>query len=105
MARSETTGGQEAYRSVNPAGYTQVTLTGSTVAVLTPPALNIVRVLIRASYGAARFRDDHIDPTSTVGMPVLQDEAFIHDSGFSDLRFVRDTTAVPNVVLDVNWYN
>lgn len=105
MARSETNGGQEAYRSVNPAGYTQVTLSGSTVATLVPPALNIVRVLIRASFGNARFRDDHVDPTSTVGMPVLSDEAFIHDSGFSDLRFCRDTTAVGTVVLDINWYN
>ncbi len=100
--RSYTIGGQGRYGSFNPCGYTQTVLSG--VTVLIPPAVNIERVLVRAAFGAARFRDDHVNPTGTVGFPVLQDEGMILDSGFDDLRFIKDTTAA-SCTIEALWYN
>jgi hypothetical protein len=102
--RSEILGGQGRVGSLNPCGYVQLTLSTSPQ-VLTSPAANIERILLRISGGKARWRDDHVDPTSTVGFPILQDEGLILDSGFSDLRFIKDTSAGGTVILDALFYN
>ena len=101
--RSNYFGGQGRGGSFNPCGYTSDVL--SALTTLTPPGVNIERVIVRISGGAARFRDDGVNPTSTVGFPLLQDEAIILDSAFDRLKFIKDTTAVGTVTVDALWYN
>lgn len=89
--------------SFNPVGYTQSTVT-TTVVTLTPPGVNIRRVIIRVSGGKVRFRDDGGDPTQSLGFPILADETMIVDSKFTDLRFIKDISAT-SITLDALWYN
>lgn len=101
--RSYRFGGQGQNHSLNPCGHTQVTVSG--VVTLTPPAPNIERVTVRVSITGVRFRDDGVNPTSTTGFPLLEDETITFDSAFDDLRFTAHSAAVGTPVLDAIWFN
>lgn len=104
--RSYTQGGQGQYRSLNPCGHTQDTVSGVTkLSGGVPPALNIERVTVRIGSFPVRFRDDGVNPTGTRGFPLLKDEVITFDSAFDDIRFIADATAGGTPILDAVWYN
>lgn len=71
-----------------PQGYHQITdLTA--VASLTPPA-NACVALIQAEGAAVRWRDDAVNPTSSVGMRLPAGSELRYDGNLSAVRFIQE---------------
>lgn len=88
------------------AGYEQLSLSsGSATALASVPSParpnNPVRyaVICAEAYGV-RFRDDGVDPTATVGMPLPAGACFIYAANPASLKFIRtgSSTAIVNVL-------
>lgn len=75
---------------LHPAGYRQVQLT-EFVSDITPP-LNAVRVTIQPVGQDIRFRDDSIDPSTTLGIHVAKDSTYVLDSDTTSLRLVSEAS-------------
>lgn len=81
-------------------GYQQITtLTGAT-ALTVPDGTSIA--LIVATTQAVRWRDDGVDPSATVGMPLSVDKDLVYGAGqLSRLRFIEQTAGA---VLNISYY-
>jgi len=74
---------------LHPAGYQQVQLT-EFVSNITPP-LNAMKVAILPENENIRFRDDSVDPTTTVGMEVVKETIYTLESDSTSLRLITET--------------
>jgi hypothetical protein len=85
-------------------GYTQQTVT--TVASLTLPsdksgtAPNFVMIVAEAQ--AVRWRDDGVDPTTTVGMPLAVGATLLYDGDLNKIRFIAQ---VAGGIINSSFYN
>lgn len=85
-------------------GYQQITSL-SAAAALTVPQRDAtganqkpVLALIVAEGAAVRWRDDGVDPTASVGMPLAVGVPFAYDGDLSRIRFIQQAgTATLNV--------
>lgn len=84
-------------RALHPAGYKQVTMTGSVVTI--PQPLNAVHVTIQPN-GDIRFRDDGKAPTLTLGMTVANAATM---SLYTDARELKMIGANGTLV-DLLWH-
>lgn len=62
-----------------PLGYQQVALTTTTAVVLASLVPGAVRALIKIEGADARYRDDGVDPTAAIGMPIGVGESLDYD--------------------------
>jgi hypothetical protein len=91
--------GQTVEASLQPVGYQQLTsMTNATS--LTPPAEARIAV-IEAEAQEVRWRDDGVDPTTTVGMLLPVKSAFTYTGVLASLRFIA---AVAGAILNVSYY-
>lgn len=89
-------------------GYTQQTVTA--VASLTMPASvqaapsmhgpNFVMIVAEAQ--AVRWRDDGIDPTTAVGMPLAVGATLLYDGDLNKIRFIAQ---VAGGIINSSFYN
>lgn len=90
-----------------PLGYAQIvnlTLQAATGLVLpTQPTSGQVvgLVIIQCNGGVVRWRDDAVDPTTTVGMSIPDGGELDYVGDFSAIRFI-DSSGTP--ILDVSYY-
>lgn len=88
-----------------PLGYCQLTSLGAAVALTAcsggiPAGANAATV--RAEAQALRFRDDSVDPTASVGMPLLvADPPLLYAGTLSNVRVIEQTSGGK---LDVLFY-
>lgn len=85
--------------SLTPLGYQQLTtLTAATA--LTPPAgATIADLVVEAQ--AVRYRDDAVDPTAAIGMPVASGARFTYVGDLSKVKFIAQTAGA---ILNVSYY-
>ena len=91
----------------NALGYQQITSL-STVAGLTLPTKNAngssvspVLAVIIAEAQAVRWRDDGVDPTASVGMPLAAGATLEYDGDLARIRFIEQATGAK---LNVSYY-
>jgi hypothetical protein len=85
-------------------GYQQITsltaAAGLTVPTVTPEGLNgkPVFALVIAEGAAVRWRDDGVDPTATVGMPLAVGVPLQYDGDLNKIRFIQQAaTGIINI--------
>lgn len=88
-------------------GYQQITGVSSATA-LTVPVVNShglkqqpTLAFIIPEEQAVRWRDDGVDPTATVGMPLGIGEALVYDGDLTKIRFFEQTSGA---ILNVSYY-
>jgi hypothetical protein len=88
-------------------GYQQITSL-ATATSLTVPARNLdglsgapTLALITPETQAVRWRDDDVDPTSTVGMPLAAGVTLQYDGDLTKIRFIEQTAGAR---LNVTYY-
>jgi hypothetical protein len=92
----------------NAMGYEQITSL-SAAAALSPPsttktglAAKPTFALIVAETQAIRWRDDGIDPTATVGMPLAAGATLQYDGDLTRIRFIEQTASAK---VNVSYYD
>lgn len=89
-------------------GYQQITL-GAASTALTVPSIDPntgqnampTHAVIIVDGTSVRYRDDGVDPTASIGMPLLQGTVFIYDGDLRKLRFIRTAAGA---ILNVSYY-
>lgn len=82
-----------------PMGYRQfVVPSGADGAVAPVAPEGATMVVIKAEGGPVRYRDDGVDPTATVGMPLAVGESMVYDARMANLRLIAQEAA-PTVTL------
>ncbi len=82
------TGSYAGTRQLYPLGYLQFSLSTTTVTELPDPPTGTSLALVKIEGAAARYRDDGVDPTSTVGMPIAVGESLVYDALMTDMRVI-----------------
>lgn len=80
-------------------GYQQITSL-STAAALTVPAQATLAIITPESQ-AVRWRDDGVNPTASVGMPVSIATVLSYDGDLSRIRFIEQAASAK---LNVSYY-
>ena len=80
-------------------GYQQITNLTSSTALTVPAGASLA--LIVPETQNVRWRDDGVDPTTTVGMPVLTNTSMSYDG---DLKAIRFIAATSGAILNVSYY-
>lgn len=87
---------------VEPCGYQQLTVSTTAVALTLPPGA--VRALITVESQPIRFRDDKIDPTASIGMPILAGTTFTLSSRLSSVQFRAIRSGASDAILSISYY-
>lgn len=83
-------------------GYAQIALSNTAATPITPPAGTRLMLLKMDNDTAARFRDDGVDPTATVGMPLFgSGESTSYDARVNTMSVIG---TAPGAVLNVIFY-
>lgn len=83
---------------IDPLGYRHVDLSTTTVYELNDIPGGSSLALIKIEGASIRYRDDGVDPTATVGMPLSPGETLQYDASMGDLRLIAQSTgAVANI--------
>lgn len=73
-----------------PLGYQQITDVSAAVGLsLVGAAANGVRALITATDQDVRWRDDGVNPTASVGMPLTAGSTLPYEGSLSAIRFIE----------------
>jgi hypothetical protein len=80
-------------------GYQQITSLSS-AAQLTPPQGATLALIVPESQNV-RWRDDGIDPTASVGMPIFVGASLSYDGDFNKIKFIEETASAK---LNVSYY-
>lgn len=83
-----------------PLGYQQITATSASVGFIVPAGARYARVNCEAQ--AARWRDDGVAPTTTVGILMAVGETLEYAGG--DLSAMRFIAATAGTILNVSYY-
>lgn len=84
-----------------PLGYRQINLTASTAVTISNLVPGTIVAQLKMETAGSRYRDDGIDPTSTVGQPLDVGESLTYDAHMqgSDFRIIgQQDGAVLNVM-------
>jgi len=95
---------QQGYNAERPLGYYQVSAdAGGTLTTLgAPPPIGTTVAVIKVEGQAARYRDDNVAPTASVGMPLAVGDVLIYTSGrFGQLQFISQTAGA---ILNILYY-
>lgn len=82
------------------AGQYGLALDNATAIALTPP-VGAKAAQISLTGANARYRDDAIDPTSAVGIPILEGTSWLYLGPLASIKFI---TQAGNATLDVSYY-
>ena len=80
-------------------GYQQITATGTAVGLTVPSGANFAMIVGEAQ--ALRWRDDGVDPTTTVGMPLSVGVDFSYDGDLNRIKFIA---AVAGAIINISYY-
>ena len=80
-------------------GYQQITSLSSAQALTVPVGATMALIVPEAQ--AVRWRDDGVNPTASVGMPIAVGESFNYDGDLKRIRFIQQTTSA---TLNISYY-
>jgi hypothetical protein len=86
--------------SRKPKGYQQITSLSSAVGLTVPSFARIA--VIQAEAQIVRWRDDSVDPSSTVGMPLAVGASMVYAGNLSTVKFIQ---AASGAILNVTYYD
>lgn len=95
------TGTYAGTRQLYPLGYAQWSLSTTTVTELPDPPAGTSVALVKIESAGARYRDDGVDPTSTVGMPIAVGESLVYDALMTDMRLIGQSNGS---IVNVSYY-
>lgn len=80
-------------------GYAQFPLSMTAAVEIDPPVGTRLMLLKVEGDAQARFRDDGVDPTATVGMPLFGGESTTYDARVNNMRVIASAAgAILNVI-------
>lgn len=82
-----------------PNGYEQITDLSVAISLTVPE--NSIQAIIVPENQDVRWRDDLVDPTASIGMPLKKDAVFICNGKFIQLKFIEVTAGA---VLNISYY-
>ena len=87
-----------------PMGYQQLTLTTGAQGLTVPTSANYAILTLETD--SARYRDDGVSPTSTVGMPLIAGQSMNLEDPMviSNFKIITDSTAPLTPVLNISYY-
>lgn len=87
-----------------PRGYQQLTVSTSAVALTVPKNANSCTIIVE-DY-SIRWRDDSVDPTNAVGMPVWPGNVIQLQTAkqLAQFRAIRDVDAEGDAILNISYY-
>lgn len=85
--------------TTNCMGYQQITTVSSSIG-LTPPS-GALKAIIVPEVSAIRWRDDGVDPTASIGMPVSAGAFFAYDGDLNSIKFIEVSAGAK---LNVSYY-
>jgi hypothetical protein len=80
-------------------GYQQITDASTAVGLTIPTGANFAMIVAEAQ--AVRWRDDGVDPTTTVGMPLSVGVDFSYDG---DLKRIKFIAVVAGAIINIAYY-
>jgi len=80
-------------------GYQQITDASTAVGLTVPTGANFAMIICEAQ--AVRWRDDGVNPTTTVGMPLSTGVGFRYDGDLNRIRFIA---AVAGAIINISYY-
>ena len=80
-------------------GYQQITSLSAATALTVPTGATLA--VIAPLTQAVRWRDDGVNPTASVGMPVAAGAYFSYDGDLSRIRFIQQTASAE---LNISYY-
>lgn len=80
-------------------GYQQITSLSAATALTVPSGATLA--LIVAETQAVRWRDDGVNPTASVGMPMATGVSLSYDGDLKAIRFIQQTASA---TLNVSYY-
>lgn len=80
-------------------GYQQITSTASAIGLTVPYGANYAMIVGEAQ--ALRWRDDGINPTTTVGMPLAVGVDFNYDGDLNRIKFIA---TVAGAIINISYY-
>lgn len=84
-----------------PKGYQQLTVSTTAVGLTVPPGAS--RAVIKVIAQPVRYRDDGVDPTTSLGYPkVANDEFVLSGSSMKNVKFIRDDAS--DATLEILYY-
>jgi hypothetical protein len=81
-------------------GYQQITNLAAAVSLTVPRGATLARIQTQAQ--AVRWRDDQVDPTAAIGMPLAVGVDLLYDGDLQNIRFIQQAASA---VLNVSYYN
>jgi len=86
-----TSGGQTPAQ-LTPLGYQQITSLASATSLTVPTGATMAFIAIEG--GEARYRDDGVAPTTSVGMPIYAGQSLQYSGSLSALQLIQVSTTV-----------
>jgi hypothetical protein len=80
-------------------GYQQITSVSAATALTVPAGATLALVIPEAQN--VRWRDDAVNPSASVGMPLLVGGALAYDGNLQNIRFIE---SVAGAILNVSYY-
>jgi hypothetical protein len=87
-----------------PRGYVQVTVSNTATALTLPASggYGEIYAVMQVESNSVRYRDDGVNPTSSVGMLLLPQDRLLYDGDLVALRFIRAGSS--DAVLNISYY-
>lgn len=82
-----------------PLGYVQLTSVNSPTGLSVPSDATIAEITVEAQ--AIRYRDDGVNPTASVGMPVAAGNSFQYAGDLTTIKFIEQTSGA---ILNISYY-
>lgn len=91
-------GGYAGTRQLYALGYQQIGLAADTVSAAPVPPPGTSVALMKIEGAPVRYRDDGVDPTQSVGMPLSIGESIVYDAVMLDMRLIgQQAGAIVNI--------
>ncbi|RRV49572.1 hypothetical protein [Pseudomonas sp. p106] len=79
-------------------GYQQVPVAIDAVAPAPVPPAGTIVALMKVEGAPVRYRDDGVDPTQAIGMPLMIGESLVYDAVMLDMRLIaQQAGAIVNI--------
>lgn len=86
---------------LSPLGYRQIALPANEAVHVNGIPSGSVLALVRAEAAGFRYRDDGVDPTPAVGMPVQAGESMVYDAQMTDIRVCAQSSGA---IVNISFY-
>lgn len=88
-------------RQLYPLGYQQMALSADSVSAAPVAPSGTIVALLKVEGSPVRYRDDGVNPTQSVGMPLSVGESLVYDAVMLDMRLIAQQAGA---IVDIAYY-